>query len=193
MDSLTIQNRVGRIQKTRTKQRGIAMIELTFALIGLAILAGGVYYAFQQNTRKTEIKEAVSTVTSIAGELRSKFGSTNLYGTVTTAIAVQSRSIPERFRNVGTNTASNMWGGLITVTPVTLTAANDAVSLSFANVPQDECVDIVVGTQNTGRRISVGGTVVRPTDGVLNLATLATQCESAARVAIVWDVGRTGA
>lgn len=178
---------------TLEKQRGIAMIELTFALIGLAILAGGVYYAFQENTRKSETKDAVTAVTNIAGELRAKYGSTNLYGSVTTAIAVQSRAVPERFRIAGTNTASNMWGGAISATPVTLTSTNDAVSLSFANVPQDECMDIVVGTQNTGRRIAVGGAIVKPTDGTLNLATLATQCEATPRVDIVWDIGRTGA
>lgn len=174
------------------KQRGISMVELTLALIILSVLAGAAYYAFQENSRKNEVKEAIALATTIAGELRSKFGTNNMYGNVTTAVSVQSRAIPEQFRITGTNTAQNSWGGAITTTPVTLTATNDAISLSFANVPQDECMDIVIGTQQTGRRISVAGTVVKPTDTTLNLATLATQCESAANVAVVWDVGRSG-
>jgi Tfp pilus assembly protein PilE len=174
------------------KQRGDAMLSVTVALIILAIIAGGIFMAFRENTRKNEVKEAVSLVSSIGSEMRQKYGSTNMYRDVTTAIAVQSRAIPESYRVAGTNTAQNVWGGAITIAPVDLTSANDAVALTMNAVPQNECMDIVTGTQAVGRRVRVAGVAVKPTDAELSLANLATQCESGPNVAIEWAVGRTG-
>ena len=169
------------------------MLSLSVALIIVSIISVVAFKAFRDNARKQETVESVAAVTVTAGNLRKNFGVNNMYAAVTTVVAVQSRSIPEDQRIPGTTTAQNMFGGLVTVTPVTLTQANDAVGLSWANVSPNNCSEIVLGTNSVARRITVGSTAVKPIDGALNVATLNTACDVAAPVAIVWDIGRTGA
>lgn len=174
------------------KQAGDFMVSLSIALIVVAIISAGVFIAFRENTRKNEVKETINAVTATAANLRKNFGINNTYGSVTTAIAVQSRTIPEEQRNPGTTTASNAYGGAITVVPATLTSANDAVEIKYTRVPSSQCVDIVLGTQGTARTMNVNGISVKHWDGAINLATLATQCEAAANATIDWYPGRTG-
>lgn len=174
------------------RQRGDFMVSLTIALIIVSVISIGAYIAFRDNTRKNETREAITRVNNTSGLLRSNFGVNNMYGTVTTAVAVQSRTIPEDQRIPGTTTAQNAFGGAVTVTPVTLSSTNDGVSLQWDNVPPNNCGELVLGTQATSRRISVGGTTVKPLDGAINVATLNTACDAAAPVAIIWDIGRTG-
>lgn len=178
--------------RSKRKQAGDFMVSLSIALIVVAIISAGVFIAFRENTRKNEVKETINAVTATAANLRKNFGINNTYGSVTTAIAVQSRTIPEEQRNPGTTTASNAYGGAIAVAPASLTGTNDAVAISYANVPSSQCVDIVLGTQGIARNMDAGGAQVKPTDGAINLATLATQCEAATNVSVNWYVGRTG-
>ena len=172
-------------------QKGVTMIELSIVLVIAGLLAAAVFLAFQSNARRVSVGDNTALITETAAELKKKFGLTNQYGAVTTALAVQSRAIPDQLRIPTTATAQNGYGGLITVAPATLTQANDAALLTWSSVKQSECIDLVIGTSDTARRIEVpAGTAVKPTDGVLNLATLATQCELAANTDIVFAVGR---
>lgn len=177
---------------TFKSQRGVTVVELTIVLIVGALLAAAAVFGFQTNQRRNEIKDNTTAIIEISAELQRKFGINNQYGAVTTAIAVQSRSIPQYMRVTGTDTANNSYGGAITAAPVTLTTTNDAIALTWSNVPQSQCVDLVLGAQNMARRIRVAGTAVKATDTAQTVAaTLATQCETADRVDIIFDVGRT--
>jgi len=176
----------------RATQRGFTMLELSVVLVIAGVLAAATFIGFQTNTRRNSVRENTGLITEAAAELKKKFGLTNTYGAVTTALAVQSRAIPEQLRIPTTNTAQNSYGGLITVAPGTLTQVNDVAVMTWSAVKQGECMDLVIGTADTARRIEVpAGTAVKPTDGVLNLATLATQCESAPNVDVVLSVGRS--
>lgn len=176
---------------SKRRQRGFTLTEMGLALAIVAILFAGVYLVMQRNQRKIDIKDNGTLVTETAANLQANFGRLNQYGTITTAIAVQSRTIPPELRDPGANTATNSYGGSITVVPSTLTATNDSASLSWGNVPSDHCMELAKFVRNVGRRITVAGSIVKPTDGSLNDATLATACESANRVQMVLDIGRT--
>lgn len=184
--------KIGNSTYFKRKQTGDFMMSLSIALVVVAIISASVFYAFRENTRKNEIKETINSVTTTSSNLRKNFGINNTYANITTAIAVQSRTIPEEQRNPGTNTASNAFGGAIDIAPATLTTANDAASISYARIPQDQCVDTVLGTQGIARQIMVGGVAVKATDSPVVLATLATQCETATNVTVQWFIGRTG-
>lgn len=175
-----------------TTQRGFALLELTIAIILVSLLAGAAVFAYQSNQRRTETRENTTAVIETAAELQKKFGINNQYGAVTTAIAVQSRAIPPNIRVVGTNTAQNSYGGAVTAAPVTLTTANDSIALTWSNVPQSQCIDLVQSAHQTARRVRVATVVVKATDAAApTVATLATQCETADRVDVVFDIGRT--
>ena len=176
---------------TDKAQKGVTMIELSIVLVVAGLLAAAVFLAFQGNTRRVSVADNTSLITETAAELKKKFGLTGTYASVTTALAVQSRAIPEQLRVPATNTAQNGYGGLITTLPTTLVVANDAVALLWPSVKQNECIDLVINTQNVARRITVGAVVVKPTDGALNLATTATNCELAPSVNVTFDIGRS--
>jgi hypothetical protein len=92
--------------------------------------------------------------------------------------------------HVTATTANNKYSGAITLVDNSLTTPGTAL-LTYANVPAEECSGIVNGTQSLARQMAVAGTEVKPLDGQINLATLNTQCISAANVAITWTISRT--
>jgi prepilin-type N-terminal cleavage/methylation domain-containing protein len=181
--------------KTLTRkqtQHGFALLELTVAIILVSLLAAASIFGYQANQRRTEVRDNTTLVIETAAELQKKFGINGQYGAITTAIAVQSRAIPANLRIAGTTTAQNSYGGMITAAPVTLTTTDDSVALTWANVPQSQCIDLVQTAHQTARRVRVAGTAVKAIDTALPVvATLATQCESADRVDVIFDIGRT--
>lgn len=179
-----------RARAARGAQRGVTMIELTVVLVIAGLLAAAVFLGFQANSRRTAVANNTAQVTETAAELKKKFGITNQYGALTTALAVQSRVIPESLRLTPT-TAQNSYGGLITVAPVTLVSANDAALLTWPTVPQNQCMDLVIAVSDVARRITVNGVVVKPTDQALNIGTLATNCELIATPTVLFAVGRS--
>lgn len=176
----------------RASQRGISMVELSVVLVVVALISAAVFFGLQANARRIEVQDNTSQITEIAAELKKNFGRNNQYGVLTTALAVQSRAIPEQLRVTAT-TAQNSYGGLVTtvVSPAaTCTLAGACADLLWPSVPQNQCMDLVIGTSNVARVVDVGGTAVKVLDGQLNMATLATQCEAAASTAITYSVGR---
>jgi prepilin-type N-terminal cleavage/methylation domain-containing protein len=175
---------------TRRRQRGLTMVELSVVLVIAALLIAAVFTALNANQRRVELRDNQALITQIASELQGKFGRTGQYANTTLALAVQSRAIPEELRVAGTNTAQNGYGGLIALAAQTCTVANDCLDLTWPQVPQAQCMDLVIGTQNVARRISVNGVVVKALDGALNLGTLATNCEAAGIVPVLYSIGR---
>lgn len=179
---------------SRTKQAGVSMIELSIVLVIVAVLSAAVFFGFQANSRRVEVADNISAVTETAASLKKSFGRQNLYTSLTpvatgTALAVQSRSIPENLRTTNT-TANNSYGAAITVLVGNLGVAGDSATLTWPQVPANQCMDLVIGTKDVARRITVGAVVVKPTDGVVNLATLATQCDIGVSQPVIYDVGR---
>ncbi len=177
------------------KQRGDFLLTLVIAVIVVAVITAGAYAVYANLITKNEAKTTSDQVSTIAASLRANFGVNNQYGQVNTAISVQSATIPGDLRIVGTNTAANLYGGTITTVPTLLSGpagSFDAVTLTFTNVPQNQCSNIVLASQGAGRRITVAATVVKPIDGTVNIATLTGACDVAAPVSIAWDVGRSG-
>lgn len=173
----------------RRMQKGYSMVELTVVLVVISLIGAAVFFGLQSNTRRIEVGDNGSQVLEIMAELKKKFGRSNQYGAMTTALAVQSRAIPEQLRVTAT-TAQNSYGGVITVAPATCVTANDCATITWPGVPQAQCMDFVIGTQSGARTLSVGGTAVKPLDLALNMATLATQCEAAATSPVVFTISR---
>lgn len=171
------------------KQRGFSMLEIGVALIVIAGAAYAVFNAFENNSRRASIQDNTNAITQISADIKKKFGLNNQYAGVTTAVLVNSRTIPQEMRT-GAGTANNTYGGAITAAVQTLTVANDGLRLTWPRVPTSECMDLVTGTQQVARRVRVAGTDVKPLDGALNQTTLSTQCESAAVVTVDYDIGR---
>jgi hypothetical protein len=108
-------------------------------------------------------------------------------------VAVQGHVIPSELRDGSATTASNSFGGSITVAPASsgTGGANDLLSVTWPNVASEACNDIVVGVSGAMRRISVNGTDVQTLDSALNPVLASTQCEAASNVTVTFYIGRS--
>lgn len=165
-------------QDDQRRQRGFLSVELGLVLLVVAILVVGSVAYYNSNLRKTSISTNVQQIQAIAGAAKATYGYQNLYSQVTTAVAVQGHLIPDSLRDGAASTATNNFGSAITVAPANGTGTNDMLQVTWGNVPSDQCSDIVLGVASSLRRVSVGGTVVKPLDGAMNIATLNTACEA---------------
>lgn len=174
----------------KSRAAGFISVELGLALLAVTGLIVGAVIFFLENTRKNSINLNTQYIQSIAGSAQTTFGQRNQYGSMTTAIAVQSRIIPDALRDAGANTATNPYGSAITIAPANGTGTNDTLNLTWGNVPRGQCTDLVVNLSSMMRGINVGATAVKVLDQPLNYATAVATCDSAEVQTITFRIGR---
>jgi translation initiation factor 1 (eIF-1/SUI1) len=178
---------INRTSSARRNQRGNALV---FAMLGLVVsaiaLATGIN-AYKDGETSNASQATISEVNAIIGNAKASFGQ-YAYSGLTTAISVNNAVIPSTMAS-GTS-AVNRYSGAVTLVDNTSTTTSTAL-LSYANVPSEQCVRIITGTQAMARRVTVGGTDVKALDSSIVMATLAAQCSSATNVSISWTIGRT--
>lgn len=178
-------------RQAKSSQRGMSIIS---ALLGLVIGAGVLavsFNQFQDAQRKARIESATSEVTTMIAEAQKMYGTANQYGAVTTAVAVSGGVVPPRMRITGTTNAQNRYNGAVTFAPATITSTNDSLTLTYNNVTNVDCQDLILSTERLTRRVAVGTTVVKANDAALNVATMATACDAATTANIAFTFGRT--
>jgi hypothetical protein len=173
------------------RERGFMSIELGLVLLVVAIMIAAAVLFYRDTQRKNAINNNVADVVSISGNLVAKYGQLNRYGDVTTELAVKANVIPAHLRDVGADTASNRFGGVIALAPADITATNDAVAITWPNVPSAMCSDIVSGVQGEFRVITVDGTEVKADGDILDMTALEDACDTGAATELVFSVGRT--
>lgn len=179
-------------QKKR-KQRGWTELGALITFLVVLIMTGTIYLVYQRISRMIAVNSNTQQIVTMASTAKATYGRTNQYGLVTTAVAVQGHVIPPELRDGSATTASNSFGGSITVAPASsgTGAANDLLSVTWPNVASEACNDIVIGVSGAMRRISVNGTDVQTLDSALNPVLASTQCEAAANVTVTFYIGRS--
>lgn len=176
--------------RTARLQQGISIISVLLGLVIAAAVVAVVYNQYTDSQRKARIEAATSDIATMIAGAQKLYGNANQYGAVTTAVAVQSGVVPERMRVAGTTTAQNRYNGAVTFTPATITVANDSLALGYGSVRAVDCQDIIMSVDTLSRAISVGATQVKPNDGQVAVADMATACDSAANVDLTITFGR---
>lgn len=178
-------------RSAKSAQRGMSIVSVLLGLVIGAGVLGVSFNQYQDAQRKSRIEAATAEVVGMIAEAQKTYGNPNQYGAVTTAVAVQGGVVPPRLRIAGTNTAQNRYNGAITFAPATITSANDSLTLTYNNVTNIDCQDLILSTERLTRRVSVGATIVKPNDGAVNVATMATACDAAATANIAFTFGRS--
>lgn len=193
--------------QVRRAQAGITLIEVSIGLIIAAIIAAAAFIAFQNNSRRSEVRENIQTLTEVISETKQKFGRTGQYPAMTTAAAIGAAVIPPALAT-GPDAAANTYGGEITFTG----GNGNKVDLLWASVPQEQCLDLVVGLEEGTNGISIAGTAVKadaiaavPDDPatadidesapaidaiIFDLAAATTSCQSAEEVDLSFTIAR---
>lgn len=184
-------------QKTgfRAPKKGFDMIQLGLVLTIGAILLGAAFLLFERRTRATEIAENTTNLTEVASQLQARYGKAGRYPQLTTEVAVKSGIVPAGLRT-GADTARNSYGGDITVAPTAAAdcggSNNGCVTLTWSAVPNNQCNDLVSGSEAAARAITVGGVAVKALNGALDAALVADSCDNnaAATKDLVFIIGR---
>ena len=153
---------------TRRQQRGITLIEVSIGLIIAAIIAAAAFIAFQNNSRRSEVRESVATITASLAEVQQKFGRTNGYVGLTRATVLASGTIEANNTyngNICVNGIVNVNGlenppdcANATASTAVANGPNNAAVVTWANVPLDQCLDIITGTMEGATTVWVGAT-----------------------------------
>jgi hypothetical protein len=186
--------KVGPQSAAARRQNGFLSVELGLVLLVVAITVVGAVTYYSSNLRKTSINANIQQIQSLVGAAKASYGIQNRYSQVTTAVAVQGRIVSDSLRDGAAATATNNFGSAITVAAANGTGTADMLELTWGNVPASQCADIVLGVESSLRRVSVGGTIVKPLDGELTIAALNTACEvntNTGNVALVLAIGRS--
>jgi nitrate/nitrite transporter NarK len=136
--------------------------------IGLAVVPG----IIASNRANAEISE----VPSVVAKIQKLYNNQSSFSGVTTGQVAALSVYPDQEASAVGGTITDRWGGAVTVASGTLKVAGDSVILTYNNVPQAECTQIVPGVANSVRVITIGGTSVKADGQAVNLTTVGSQC-----------------
>ena len=156
-------------------------------VVAAAMLTLGLGY-YRCSRVNAEVQGTISEVSLIIGGARQDYGQYG-YSGVTTAVAVGARVIPETRADGSGATATNGYGGAITLVDNSAKTAGTAI-LSYADVPAAQCAQIVDAVRPLTREIAVQGETVTRPDGRLAPARLRALCAAASGVRIDFVFGR---
>jgi type II secretory pathway pseudopilin PulG len=173
-------NQVSTFHTTRVKksQRGATSIELGLVLLIIVSLIVAAVWGFRENKRRTSVNENTQQLLHISSNMITKYGRPGRYADVDTAVAVRGGVIPANLRDGTDDTATNTFGGAITVATNTLTGANDSVLLTWPAVVSNQCSDIVSNVAGEFRQIEIDGAEVKPDNGPLDIVALEEACDA---------------
>lgn len=167
--------RVGKALRSKRNVKGFTLIELSIVIIvGALLLAVALVIArsvLADNRANDELKELPVIITRV----QKLYANRPNFAGLTTTLAIAQNVFPDS-RVASTTTVNNRWGGTITMAPVTIASANDAVDATYTLVPKSECLAVIPQVENNMRTITVGGTVVKADGALTDLTALGTQC-----------------
>ena len=178
---------LNRLQTLR-KNKGFTIIEvgIVLALVGIALYF--VISKLSQTADQNKAQNLSTDLSSVIGNAKRLYASQTSYAGVTIGALRDNAVFPPQWNVAGTITGP--FTGPISVAAGTLVAANDALAITVPNIPSGVCSDIARMMVEGVNIITVAGTVVKPNNGAMDVATLGTQCSSAASVPMIFTFGR---
>lgn len=150
----------------RCKQAGMSMVEISLVLIiALGAVAAAVSY-FSSNNTGSQSNQLATDMSMLIGKVKSAYQ--GQYGNVTNARLNTGgffTGYSALTNNAGVVTTA-LGGGTLTVSPGTVTAANDSVRYVITQFPDAACQPFVTALARTATTLSVGTSVVKAAGGV---------------------------
>lgn len=174
----------------RKNQKGFTLVELMMVIAVIGVIGLGAVIVFGKAMSKQRVNAEIQTLSEVTSAIQKYYFSKANFGGLSNTIAVSYKLVPDDMIVSAPATIGNRWAGSVTIAPATVSGANDSFSYTTTLVPSKECLDVVQALAPQYTATSVGGTVVKAAGGTLNETTLATQCNSAAAVTIVYTVSK---
>lgn len=150
----------------RTKEAGMTMVETSLVLIiALSAVAGAVAY-FSNNNTGAQANQLATDMSMLIGKVKSAYSGqySNVSNTKLNTGGFFS-GYPGLSNNAGVVTTA-MGGGTLTVSPGTVTAANDSVKYVITQMPDAACQPFVTAMSKTSTTMTVGASVVKSAGGL---------------------------
>jgi hypothetical protein len=177
----------------KRKQAGLTTIQIAvgIAVVGLSIVGGMFLFKYIESAKvKNESAEIADLRSSSVNYATQHAGR---YTGISMDIACSKDFFPQgRCSGTGAaTTATNAWGGAITVATANLTGANTGVAWTYPGLTTSACIAEITDVWHHAARIDVGTTPVKTaTTQALNDAAIIAACKAEADDAtIVWTFG----
>lgn len=174
----------------RRSRDGATLLEMGFWLLIFVGIIGGVLGIASVTMRQSTVATEVQTITNLSGVV-SRMRTSAGYDTATGAIVKSledMKMIPANISKTvsGNNvTIRNGWNGAITVNA---TDGGGNFSITYTQIPREDCVQLVTGTK-PGILQSVGsGTTATLPISEVTATSASTMCASSANT-VTWDSG----
>jgi type II secretory pathway pseudopilin PulG len=157
---------LGRRMSSPRRQKGMSMIEMGLVLVIITLAIVGVVTAFSNNSASTQANQLSNDLSLLIGKVKSSYS--GQYANVSNA-KLSSGGFFSNLTSL-TNTAgtvtTGLGGGTLTVSPGTVTAANDSVKYVITQVPDSACLPFVTALSKTSTTLTVGSNSVKSAGGV---------------------------
>ncbi|MDG3024885.1 MULTISPECIES: type 4 pilus major pilin [Vibrio] len=156
-------------------RRGATLLELTMVvgIIAIISIAAIAYYNSVNNGNK--IKDEVNNLNSLSAAIRNMFNTQGSYEGLSNAVVLKSSTFPDRMRVPNNNTQiKHSWlSNGVTVASATVSGtAHDGFTITYKDVPNDACTDIVSNTYRHFVKVEAGN------GAISNLGDVAGSCNS---------------
>jgi type II secretory pathway pseudopilin PulG len=143
------------------RQKGYSMVEIGLALVIITLLGVGTITYFSNNTSAAQANQLGNDLSTLMGKVKGSYSGN--YSAVTNAKLDTGgffSALPSLNNNAGV-VSTNLGGGTLTVSPGTVTTANDSVKYVITQMPDASCLPIVTALSKTATTLSIGANVVK--------------------------------
>ncbi|PIT78478.1 type 4 pilus major pilin [Limnohabitans sp. JirII-31] len=170
---------------SKSRQRGFTLIELGIVLTIVAILTLFAVPKVRGFIITGKVQSTGDDLTTAVARIRGNaagIAAVPAYTSMTTAVLAKAlvnrtnaftvdATVTTIYHKIGSSTAA------VTTAPATITASNDAFTVTFSNVNISACPDLATNLQSAAEVITVGGTTVKANaSATLDAQTAATKC-----------------
>ncbi|RME37318.1 MAG: hypothetical protein D6788_09725, partial [Planctomycetota bacterium] len=134
----------------RKKMRAVTLLEFLLYLGAAAFVIISALLIYNNVMDSSKTSQAKTQIQTLMSGVRSLYAATGNYSSVSNSVVI-SAGIPPENMITSSTTLTSPWGGAVTVS-----GAASTFTVSYANVPQDACVDLLSsGVLNNSNVISV--------------------------------------
>lgn len=148
------------------RQKGMSMIEMGLVLVIVTIAIVGVVNAFSSNSSATQAQQLSSDLSLLVGKVKSAYSGQYANVSNTKLSSGGFFSNLTSLTNTSGTVTTGLGGGGLTVSPGTVTAANDSVKYVITQVPDSACLPLVTALAKTATTLTVGSNSVKAAGGV---------------------------
>ena len=166
----------------KQKRKGFSLLEILLVLAIAAALVVGAFIVYPKVQSGERAQREAQKIATIAAGVKSLYAAVAYYTDVSTASVVHAHVFPDDMLPDATSTQPvNAWKGAVTIAPSNegpSGVTGSSFTITYPNVPAIDCTRVVSQIAVNYYIVRVGSTVVKPSNGLLDPASLGVACQA---------------